>query len=55
MNWYLEMELCHGTTKWDILREGFLLSFSFEYGFACIDEAFQEIKATIFKMLEETI
>ena len=26
MNWYLEMELRHGTTKWDILKEILLLT-----------------------------
>jgi len=30
MNWYVEIELCHGTGEWDILREGFLMTFSFE-------------------------
>jgi len=24
MNWYMEMELCHGTAAWDILREIFV-------------------------------
>lgn len=33
MNWYLEIELCHGIDKWDILRQGFLMTFSFEDGF----------------------
>src|SRR5271168_607599 len=28
MNWYTETELHHGTSEWDILREGFLLTFS---------------------------
>lgn len=39
MNCYLETELRHGTVEWDILREGFLMTFSFEDGFKCIDEA----------------
>ena len=39
MNWYLEMELCHGTAEWDALKGGFLLNFSYEDGFASIDEA----------------
>lgn len=39
MNWYLEMQFCHGTMEWDILREGFLMTFSFEDGFKSIDEA----------------
>lgn len=55
MNWYLEIELRHGTAEWDILKDSFLLTFHFEDGFACIDEALQEIKATIFKILEEMI
>lgn len=29
MNWYLETELQHGITKWDVLKEIFLLIFSF--------------------------
>ena len=53
MNWYLETELRHGTAEWDILREGFLLTFSFEHGFASIDEALQEIKAVIFITSQE--
>lgn len=38
------MELRHGTIEWDILRESFLLAFSFEDGFESIDEALQEKK-----------
>lgn len=33
MNWYLEMKLHHGTEEWDILHQGFFLTFSFEDGF----------------------
>lgn len=33
MNWYLETKLHHGTTEWDILRNIFLLTFSFEEEF----------------------
>ena len=51
----LEIELRHGTAKWDILRESFLLTFRFEDGFESIDEALQEIKATIFRTPKETI
>ena len=53
MNWYLETDPCHGTAKWDILMEGFLLTFNFEDGFASIDEALQEIKVVIFRMPQE--
>lgn len=38
MNWYSEIELCHCTMEWDILGEGFLMSFSFEDEFESIDE-----------------
>jgi len=50
MNWYLETKLRHGTVEWDVLKEGFLLTLSFEDGFASIDEALQEIKAFIFSV-----
>lgn len=53
MNWYLETELRHGTAKWDFLKEGFLLTFSFEDGFVSIDEVLQEIKALIIRTLKE--
>jgi len=39
MNWYIETEFCHGTGEWDVLREGFMMTFSFEDGFHSIDEA----------------
>lgn len=55
MNWYMETELHHGATEWYILKEIFLLTFSFEDGFACIDEVLQEIKATIFRMPKEPV
>lgn len=55
MNWYLERELRHGTTKWDILREGFLMTFYFEDGFKRIDEALQEVKLVIFRIPQEPL
>lgn len=55
MNWYLETKLRRGTTDWDILKEGFLLNFSFEDAFECIDEELQEIKVVIFKIPEEQV
>lgn len=53
MNWYLEMELGHGTTEWDTSREGFLLTFVFEDGFASNNETLQKIKASIFRIPQE--
>ncbi len=50
MNWYIEIELRHGTGKWDILRKGFMMTFSFENEFDSIDEVLQEVKAAIFRM-----
>ena len=38
MNWYLEIELRHGTTTWDVLKESFPLTFTFEDGFEFIDK-----------------
>jgi len=55
MNWYLETELCHSTAKWDVLKEGFLFTFSFEYGFASINEVLQEIKVVIFRTPKEPL
>ena len=49
------MELRHGMAKWDILRERLLLTFNFEDGFECIDEALQEIKALILRTPEELV
>lgn len=53
MNWYLRNELHHVTAEWDVLKEGFLLSFNFVDEFESIDEALKEIKAVIFRMLKE--
>jgi len=41
MNWYIEIELHHGTGEWDIRCEGFMMTFSFEDGFDSIYEALQ--------------
>lgn len=50
-NWYTEAELWYDTSEWDILREGFLATFLFEYQWMdSVDEALQLVKATIFKM-----
>jgi len=55
MNWYLETELRHGMDERDILRHGFLMTFSFKDGFECIDEVLQEVKATIFRMAHDPL
>ena len=50
MNWYIEIELCHGIGNWDILCEGFMTTFSFADGFDNIDEVLQEVKPAIFRI-----
>ena len=47
MNLYLETKLHHDTNEWDILRQGFVMTFKFEDGFECINEALQEVTETI--------
>jgi len=54
MNWYIEMELCHGTNEWDVLCDGFLLTFTFEDHWSdVVDNALQAVKVVIFKIPQE--
>ena len=54
MNWYTETELRHGTGGWDVLREGFLLMFTFEDRWSdIVDDALQEIKVALFKIPQD--
>src|ERR1700733_2760945 len=55
MNWYVETELHDGIGEWDVLHEGFVMTFSFEDGFDGIEEALQEVKATIFRVSKEPL
>ncbi len=55
MNWYIETNLHHGIGEWDILCEGFMMTFSFGDGFDSIDEALQEVKATIFRIPQDPL
>jgi len=48
MNWYLEIELYHDTVEWDVLKEGFLLTFNFKDRFASIDEALRALEDAIY-------
>lgn len=50
MNWYIEKELRHGTSEWDVLHEGFVVTSNFEDEWDNIDEVIQEVKATIFRI-----
>ena len=55
MNWYLETELRHGTKEWDILQQGSLMTFSFEDGFECTNQALQEVKTLIFRIPQDPL
>jgi len=55
MNWYMETKLCHGTKEWDILRQGFIMAFTFEDGFDCIDATLQEVKVVIFRISQDPL
>ena len=45
MNCYTEMELRHGTGQWDVLRAGFLLTFTFEDRWSdTVDDALEGVK-----------
>ena len=39
MNWYIETKLQHGKGEWDVLHEGFMMTFNFEDEWDNIDEA----------------
>jgi len=54
-NWYVEIDIRHGTGEWDILREGFMMKFSFEGGFDSIEEALKEVKAAIFRIPQDPL
>lgn len=48
--WYTKTELRHGTSKWDILCEGFLSTFIFEDQWMdTMDDALQLVKTAIFR------
>lgn len=55
MNWFMETELRHGTKEWDVLHQVFFMTFNFEDGFECIDEALQEVKEMIFKISQDPL
>ena len=53
MNWYLEVELRRGTMEWSAVREKFVLNFSFESRFPCINTTLHTIQDVVFDMLEK--
>ena len=55
MNRYVETKICHGKCEWYILHEGFIMTFIFEDRFDYIEEALQEVKAAIFRILQDPL
>jgi len=56
MNWYTKTELCHGMRKSDVLREGFLLTFTVEdHCWDTVDDVLQVVKETIFNVPQEPV
>ena len=47
-NWYIDQELCRGTTSWTVLQQKFTVIFSFEHENPNIDAALKQIRGVIF-------
>jgi hypothetical protein len=47
-NWYIDQELCRGTTRWTILQHNFTVTFSFEHENPNIDATLKQIRGVIF-------
>jgi hypothetical protein len=47
-NWYIEQEMCKGTTKWTILQQDLVVTLSFEHENPNIDLALKLIEGMIF-------
>jgi len=47
-NWYIYQEMCRGTTKWIVLQQNFVVTFSFEHENPNIDSSLKLIQGMIF-------
>jgi hypothetical protein len=47
-NWYLDLEMCRETTRWDELVQRFEVTFTFEYESPLMDATLQAIRTKIF-------
>jgi hypothetical protein len=47
-NWYLELEVCRGTTNWEELIQNFKVTFTFEVESPLVDAVLQVIRGKIF-------
>jgi hypothetical protein len=46
-NWYVDQELCRGTTEWITLQHNFIVTFSFEHENPNIDSTLKQIRGVI--------
>jgi hypothetical protein len=47
-NWYINQELCRGTTNWTVLQQNFIVTFSFENENPIIHSELKQIRGVIF-------
>jgi hypothetical protein len=47
-NWYVDQELCRGTAEWTILKQNFIVTFSFEHDNPNMDLSLKRIRGLIF-------
>jgi hypothetical protein len=47
-NWYIDQEMCRGTTEWTTLQQNFVVTFSFENENPNMDSALNLIHGMIF-------
>jgi hypothetical protein len=47
-NWYLELEVCRGTTDWEELTQNFKVTFNFEVESPLVDATLQVIRGKFF-------
>jgi hypothetical protein len=51
-NWYLELEMCRETTRWEELTQRFKITFTFEHESPSIYAVLQAIRMKIFSKVE---
>ena len=47
-NWYIDQEMCRGTTEWTRLQQNFVVTFSFEHENPNIDSVLKLLRGVIF-------
>ena len=46
-NWYIDQEMCRGTTEWTSLQHNFVVNFSFEHENPNMDSRMEQIRGVI--------